>query len=179
VFGAIIASADARVVLAQGAPQKAARIALAGAAAADEGLASLWAGRCRTLAGEALTAHGSVEEARQHLRRAAADLEGRGAWGYRDAALKVLRRLGDRPHAASPLSADQVSGDHLAAVSPREREVALLVAEGRTNGQIAAQLHLSERTVEKHVSSVLAKLGLDSRTGVVKLLAGERSPLAR
>jgi DNA-binding NarL/FixJ family response regulator len=49
------------------------------------------------------------------------------------------------------------------------------VAEGRTNAQIAAQLHLSERTVEKHVSSVLAKLGLSSRTGIVRLLAGERS----
>ena len=45
------------------------------------------------------------------------------------------------------------------------------MAEGRTNAQIAARLHLSERTVEKHVSSVLAKLGLSSRTEVVRLLA--------
>ena len=44
------------------------------------------------------------------------------------------------------------------------------MADGRTNAQIAARLHLSERTVEKHVSSVLGKLGLDSRTGVVWLL---------
>jgi DNA-binding NarL/FixJ family response regulator len=53
--------------------------------------------------------------------------------------------------------------------------VALLVAEGCTNAQIAARLHLSERTVEKHVSSVLAKLGISSRTGVATLLASERS----
>jgi DNA-binding CsgD family transcriptional regulator len=175
VYGSVIASAQARVLLAQGARSEAARVALAGAAAADEGLAPLWAGRCRTLAGEALAADGNVEEARRELRRAAVELGDRGAWGYRDAALKALRRLGDRPHAAVPSSADRSSDARLAGVSPREREVALLVAEGRTNAQIAAQLHLSERTVEKHVSSVLAKLGLSSRTGIVRLLAGERS----
>src|SRR3712207_7721471 len=48
-------------------------------------------------------------------------------------------------------------------VSAREREVAMLVADGRTNAQIAARLQLSERTVEKHVSSLLGKLGLASR----------------
>ena len=41
------------------------------------------------------------------------------------------------------------------------------------NAQIAAWLHLSERTVEKHVSSLLRKLGLDSRTAVVWLLRDE------
>ncbi|HET9244121.1 MAG TPA: BREX system ATP-binding domain-containing protein [Gaiella sp.] len=175
VFGAIGAKAEAGALLAQGAAAESARIALTGAAEADRGLAPLWAARCRTLAGEALLADGHVDEARQVLRRAAADLEARGAWGYRDAALRALRRLGDRPRVASG-AATREGGDRLAALSPREREVAQLVAEGRTNGQIAAQLHLSERTVEKHVSSVLAKLGLSSRTGVVTLLASERSP---
>jgi DNA-binding CsgD family transcriptional regulator len=171
VYGSFIASAQARVLLAQDAGSEAACVALAGAAAADEGLAPLWAGRCRTLAGEALAANGNVEHARRELRRAVAELGDRGAWGYRDAALKALRQLGDRPHAAAPPSADRSGDARLAAVSPREREVALLVAEGRTNAQIAAQLHLSERTIEKHVSSVLAKLGLSSRTGIVRLLA--------
>ena len=68
--------------------------------------------------------------------------------------------------------------DPLAAVSAREREVALLVAEGRTNAQIAARLHLSERTVEKHVSQTLGKLGLSSRSGIVRLLADEATPPA-
>jgi DNA-binding NarL/FixJ family response regulator len=48
--------------------------------------------------------------------------------------------------------------------------VAVLVAEGRTNRQIGAQLHLSEKTIEKHVSSAMAKLGVTSRTGIARLV---------
>jgi DNA-binding NarL/FixJ family response regulator len=51
------------------------------------------------------------------------------------------------------------------------------MAEGQTNAQIAARLHLSESTVEKHVSRVLAKLEVSTRAGVVRVLARERSPL--
>lgn len=51
-------------------------------------------------------------------------------------------------------------GDALAALSPREREVLALMAEGRTNGAIARTLFLAERTVETHVRGVLMKLGL-------------------
>jgi predicted ATPase/DNA-binding CsgD family transcriptional regulator len=178
VFGAIDARARAAVLLARGDPADAARVALAGAEAADEGLAPLWAGRCRTLAGEALGACGRREDARRELRRAAQDLDARGAWGYRDAAVQALRRLGDRPRAFAPEPVAGSNDDRLARLSPREREVATLVAGGSTNAQIAARLHLSERTVEKHVSNALAKLGLSSRTAVVGLLAGEQRGLS-
>lgn len=50
--------------------------------------------------------------------------------------------------------------DPLAVLSPREREVLSLMAEGRSNAGIAHQLWLTEGTVEKHVRSVLAKLEL-------------------
>jgi DNA-binding NarL/FixJ family response regulator len=49
-------------------------------------------------------------------------------------------------------------------LTPREREVLALVAEGASNRQIAQQLVVSERTARTHVSAILAKLGLMSRT---------------
>jgi DNA-binding NarL/FixJ family response regulator len=49
----------------------------------------------------------------------------------------------------------------LALLTPREREVLALMAEGRTNVGIAKRLYLSERTVETHVASILAKLGVN------------------
>ena len=51
-------------------------------------------------------------------------------------------------------------------LSPRETEVASLIARAMTNRQIADQLVLSERTVETHVRSILAKLGYTTRTEI-------------
>ena len=50
--------------------------------------------------------------------------------------------------------------DALAELTPREREVLGLMAEGKTNAGIARKLWLTEKTVETHVSSILGKLGL-------------------
>ena len=169
VFGAITGLIDAQVVFAQGKHQKAARAALAGAAAAEETGAALWEGRCRTVAGEALVAAGKTERGRAELRRAAEDLDARGAAGFRDAALRILRRLGERPRPARAVTAAE-DGAGLEVLTPRERDVAALVAEGRTNRQIGAQLHLSEKTIEKHVSSAMAKLGVSSRTEIARLV---------
>jgi DNA-binding NarL/FixJ family response regulator len=172
IFAAIAARSRAAVLLAGGAAEEAARTAAAGAAAADAAHAPVWAGRCRTLAGEALVAAGRVDAAREQLRSAASDLDALGALGLRDAALKALRRLGDRPRPPARVAAAGDGDDRrLAPLSPREREVAVEVAAGRTNAQIAHRLHLSERTVEKHVSNLLAKLGLGTRADVVRLLA--------
>ena len=49
-------------------------------------------------------------------------------------------------------------------LSPRELDVVRLVAAGRTNQAIAAELYLSEKTVARHVSNIFVKLGVSSRT---------------
>ena len=50
--------------------------------------------------------------------------------------------------------------------TPREREVAVYIAAGHSNREIAAELYVSERTVETHVANILRKLGLPSRAGI-------------
>jgi DNA-binding NarL/FixJ family response regulator len=66
-------------------------------------------------------------------------------------------------YAGEPVS----SADAAAPLSPREREMALLVARGLSNTEIAAEAFLSEATVKSHVRAVLQKLGLRSRVQIV------------
>ena len=51
-----------------------------------------------------------------------------------------------------------------------ERRVAVLVAEGRTNREVAAALFLGERTVASHLTHIYAKLGIRSRTELARVL---------
>jgi DNA-binding NarL/FixJ family response regulator len=60
--------------------------------------------------------------------------------------------------------------ERLAALSAREREVALAVGQGRANADIAAELHMSVATVKAHVSRLLAKLEVDNRVQVALLV---------
>jgi DNA-binding NarL/FixJ family response regulator len=69
---------------------------------------------------------------------------------------RVARRLADSLRAPEPGS--------VGSLTAREREVLLLVAKGLSNLGIAERLHISERTARTHVSNLLAKLGLASRT---------------
>jgi len=64
------------------------------------------------------------------------------------------------PTLISELVGARRANDPLEALTQREREVLALMAEGRSNAGVARQLWVSERTVEKHVQSILAKLGL-------------------
>ncbi|MFL6110673.1 MAG: LuxR C-terminal-related transcriptional regulator, partial [Catenulispora sp.] len=60
-----------------------------------------------------------------------------------------------------------------AALTPREREVALLIADGLTNAELARRLYISPKTAAVHVSNILHKLGVSSRTEVVGVVAPE------
>ena len=59
-------------------------------------------------------------------------------------------------------------------LTPRELQVARLVAGGRSNKQIAAELVISQRTAEGHVERILAKLGFTSRAQVAAFVAASQ-----
>jgi DNA-binding NarL/FixJ family response regulator len=64
------------------------------------------------------------------------------------------------PEVVAQLLGRRRRGNPLEALSPREREVLTLMAEGRSNAAIAAELVVTDGAVEKHVSNIFAKLGL-------------------
>jgi DNA-binding NarL/FixJ family response regulator len=79
----------------------------------------------------------------------------------------ALRRLGDGETVIDPTIVARLLGrrrraDPIAELSPREREVLGLVAEGMSNRAIAARLFVTERTVEAHVKQIFTKLRLDA-----------------
>jgi NarL family two-component system response regulator LiaR len=74
------------------------------------------------------------------------------------------------PEAASALMHSQTASATVGAdLTPREREVLALMAQGLSNAQIASKLYVSDSTVKFHVSSVLRKLDASSRTEAVSL----------
>ncbi len=65
--------------------------------------------------------------------------------------------------------------DELSTLTAQERAILLLVAEGKTNKQIAAEVFLSDKTVKNYVSSILAKLNLERRAQAAAFMAQRRS----
>jgi ATP/maltotriose-dependent transcriptional regulator MalT len=102
---------------------------------------------------DVLEAAGSLGAARREARIAFETLRGIGARREADRALALLRRLDDEPSGA------MAEGQNLG-LSRREVEVVSLLAQGRSNQEIASQLVLSVRTVERHISSIYEKFGL-------------------
>ena len=100
-----------------------------------------------------------------------------------DALVRAVRSVHDgntvlAPEAAGSLVRSRTRAAAVAgldALTAREREVLAQVAEGRSNREIARLLHMSEKTVKTHVSSVLAKLGVADRTQAA-LYAVRNSP---
>ncbi len=87
-----------------------------------------------------------------------------------DALVRAIRAVYDGNTVLAPEAAGLVAarpgGDArgIAALTAREREVLALLADGRSNREIARSLRVTEKTVKTHVSSVLAKLGVADRT---------------
>ena len=126
---------------------------------------------------EGAGARGFVAEARYHL---AAALVARNEPGDSDRALAAAH---DADHLARALGMSayiertgalvaHLGARRPGALSPREVEVAKLVAEGLTNRQIAERLVISERTAQNHVQHILAKLGFTTRSQIAAWSAG-------
>ena len=113
--------------------------------------------------GRALLALGIVRRrakqkraARDAFEAAAAAFDELGAAGWATRAREELARIGGRTRSDG--------------LTPSERRVADLVAQGRTNAEVAATLFLAERTVASHLTHVYAKLGVRSRTELARKL---------
>jgi DNA-binding CsgD family transcriptional regulator len=118
------------------------------------------AARARMLAGLACRALGDDEAAELELAAARAAFERLGA-APEIARLDALVR---RPMAAAPRHG----------LTRREREVLRLIAAGKTNKAIAAELRLSERTIDRHVSNILTKLDVPSRAAATAYAYGHK-----
>jgi DNA-binding CsgD family transcriptional regulator/tetratricopeptide (TPR) repeat protein len=169
---AMAARATAAVALACGDPQGGSAHALAAAIAADEIGAPIEAALSRILAGRALTQHGQHEQGVAELRRAAATLHACGAIRYRAAAEHELRRLGDHVHRRTRPGQPGHTG--VESLTERERQVARLVVDRRTNAEIAEALFLSPKTIETHLRNIFHKLDVSSRVQLARII--ERSP---
>jgi DNA-binding NarL/FixJ family response regulator len=97
-------------------------------------------------------------EARSTLDEALSVFDRIGAALWAERARAELKRISGR--AATP-----------GALTPAEERVAVLVAEGKTNREVAAALFISERTVEGHISRIFGKLGISHRTEIATALA--------
>lgn len=125
-------------------------------APAHRGTAAVGMARCLVTLGRLDEARPYIDAAHEHLAR----------WpGWRRAELVSLtHRLGAAGVAAGPAGGR-------APLTPREREVASLLADGLTNTEIARRLLISRKTVAVHVSHILAKLDMSSRTQVAAWVA--------
>jgi len=134
------------------------------------GIESIWA---RTSLARVKAVEGDTAEAETILRLAAATAEEAGAATERAHLDQLLRKLGVRTWRRG--SRARATGD-LSVLSDREREIANLITGGATNPDIARTLFLSRKTVERHVSSILAKLEVRNRAQLAAKMATSDRP---
>ncbi len=161
----------AALLLSRGEPEAAARLAMDAAEVATSIGARLPAAFALALAGRALAAAGDRKRAIAVLREAERELDACASLRVRDEMRRELRKLGARAEPRGPASADD-SG--VGALTRREREIAELVTDRRTNREIAGSLFLSEKTVESHLRNIFVKLGATSRVEVARAVERER-----
>jgi DNA-binding CsgD family transcriptional regulator len=158
--------ARAVVMLDAGDSGDAAERALLAATALEEVGNLFDAAGARTLAGRALARAGEHDQAATQLERSAAAFDGFGSPRLRAEAERELRKLGRRIHRRTRAGDADATG--VASLTGRELEVGRLVADGKTNAEIAAALYLSPKTVETHLRNTFRKLNVSSRLQVAR-----------
>jgi ATP/maltotriose-dependent transcriptional regulator MalT len=159
------------VALATGDAEAAREAAATAVAAADAVGAKLQAAFARLALGRALVAADDRMTAIAILREAEQDFAACGSHRARDEARRELRKLGARAEPRGPAAAED-SG--VGALTKREREIAGLVTDRMTNREIAAELFLSDKTVESHIRNIFMKLGVSSRVDVARTIERSR-----
>ena len=101
-------------------------------------------------------------DAREPLREALQYFESIGADAFADRARAELRATGERARSRSSDAPEELTA--------QEALIARLVADGASNPEVAAQLSISRKTVESHLTKVFAKLGVSSRGHLVRAL---------
>jgi DNA-binding CsgD family transcriptional regulator len=122
-------------------------------------------GRTLLYYGERLRRLGRKVEGRDRLRQALTQFDELQASPWSDRAERELRATGERIRRTQPGLAQELT--------PQELQVALPVAEGKTNKEAAAELFLSPKTVEFHLASIYRKLGVSSRRELIKRFSAE------
>jgi len=148
--------ARCRALLGQGDPDQAFRLAVDRAAA----LPTFERARTELVYGEWLRRERQRTIARAHLRTAFELFQSLRASPWAERADAELRATGETVRRRNITAAEQLT--------PQELQIARLVADGLTNKEIAAQLYLSPRTVDYHLRKVFTKLGIGSRTELLR-----------
>jgi DNA-binding CsgD family transcriptional regulator len=126
--------------------------------------------RSRLVYGEWLRRESRRTEAREQLRSAHADFSRFGAEAFAERAGRELLATGE--------TARRRTDDTRDVLTPQEVQIARLAREGQTNPEIGAQLFISARTVEYHLSKVFLKLGISNRKDLRRALPdAERAPV--
>jgi DNA-binding NarL/FixJ family response regulator len=168
--------ATAAVALHVGDTARAIEHALASAQAAEDAGAPIESGLSRTLAGQSLAQDSQNDRAVAELRRAAAAFEACGALRYRELAERELGKLGHRPHRRT--RAGKADGAGIDRLTEREIEVARLVVDRKTNPEIAAELFLSQKTVETHLRNIFRKVGVSTRVELARAVMRDESTVS-
>jgi DNA-binding CsgD family transcriptional regulator len=127
--------------------------------------------RTELLYGERLRRAKRRVDAREHLRSAVELFDGLGAAPWSEQARRELRASGASIPRRDPTAPEKLT--------PQELQIALQVAEGKTNRDVAAALFLSPKTVEFHLTRVYRKLNIHSRAELVRLFSSERAAATR